>query len=298
MFLKSFVGKIVLSVALVAFALALSALLGELIAPNAYQTLQQALKGSASNSSAILSVKVSQAIQTIGVFLLPALALVWIFYHRKGVTLMLGGKLSWRDFVEAAFLILFTGTLIALTAKFGSLLPWPKSWIEDNAESEKMTLLLMSGKTYADLVLNLTVIAILPAVCEEFFFRGFLQRMLMKWIRDPHLAIFIAAVLFSAIHFDGVMFIPRFLLGALLGYLFYWTGSLWLPIFAHFINNAQYVVSVFVINKMEFKTPVTHDVTAFEVSNLNVFLSIFVVALLLLSIYSRHMSVKDRLVGL
>jgi uncharacterized protein len=92
-------------------------------------------------------------------------------------------------------------------------------------------------------------------------------------------------------HFDAVMFLPRFLLGAMLGYLFYWTGSIWVSAFAHFINNAQYVVSAFIINRMKISSA-AGNIDDLNVSNFNVLLSIVLIVLLLFSIYMRHMNVK------
>jgi membrane protease YdiL (CAAX protease family) len=93
-----------------------------------------------------------------------------------------------------------------------------------------------------DLLLNLLVIAIVPAIGEELLFRGYLQQSFSNWLSNPHVAIIVTAVLFSAIHLHFQAFLPRFILGVLLGYLFYWSGSLWLPILAHFANNAQAVI--------------------------------------------------------
>jgi hypothetical protein len=89
-----------------------------------------------------------------------------------------------------------------------------------------------------DLFFNLLIIAVLPALGEELLFRGYLQQKMCQWIRKPILAIIITAILFSAIHMQFLAFLPRFALGVVLGYLFYWSGSLWLPIIAHFLNNA------------------------------------------------------------
>ena len=82
----------------------------------------------------------------------------------------------------------------------------------------------------------------MPAIGEELIFRGYLQQKLAKRFGDMNASIFLTAFLFSLIHFHFDGLIPRFVLGILLGYLFYWGRSLWLPILAHFVNNAQGVV--------------------------------------------------------
>jgi uncharacterized protein len=102
-----------------------------------------------------------------------------------------------------------------------------------------------------DLLLGLVVIAILPAIGEEFVFRGLFQNELMRASKNIHVAIWFSALIFSTIHFQFYGFLPRLLLGALFGYLYYWSGNLLIPIVAHFINNAFGVVMIYLYqNKM------------------------------------------------
>lgn len=294
---KTIFVKLIMSLSLIALAILATQLISEAIFPNAAETIKALLKSGAKTTPLLdqimLKLKLSQGIQTIGVFLMPSIIIIWILYRRKGVALMFTAKVYWRDFFDTAFLIVFSTTLMVLTARYSQMLPWPQNLINSNVESEKISLLYLSGKLYSDLLLNILIICVIPAFCEEFFFRGFLQRIFMKWIRDPHLAIFLAAVIFSAFHFDAVMFFPRFLLGALLGYLFYWTGSLWVPMVGHFINNAQYVASSFILNRMG-KTPSTNaDANDIPISNFNVIIAVLLMAMLLFTIYARHMSTKE-----
>ena len=290
--------KLILSISIIALSILATLLISEAISPDSIATLQRLLKIQApanpSLQELLLRMKLSQGVQTIGVFLVPALAMVGVLYGRKGISLMLASKVHWRDLFDAVFLVLFSTTIMVLASRYSQLLPWPQKYMEANAQSEKLTNLLLFGTSYFDLTLNLIIVCVIPAFCEEFFFRGFLQRIFMKWIKDPHLCIFLAAVLFSAFHFDAVMFLPRFLLGAMLGYLFYWTGSLWVPMLAHFINNVQYVVSAFILNRMD-KSPATAAGSGgdFEISNFNVIFSLVLIVLLLFSIYMRHMNVRE-----
>jgi hypothetical protein len=93
--------------------------------------------------------------------------------------------------------------------------------------------------------LALTVIAIVPAIGEEFLFRGIVQNLLLNVSRNIHLSIWISAFLFSAIHFQFFGFVPRMLLGALFGYLYFWSGNLLYPIAAHFINNGFTLLMIY-----------------------------------------------------
>ncbi len=95
------------------------------------------------------------------------------------------------------------------------------------------------------LLVGLLVIAVLPAVGEEFVFRGLLQPQLSKSTGNIHLAIWISAFLFSAMHIQFFGLVPRMLLGALFGYLYYWSGNLWVAMLAHFVNNGFSVLMLY-----------------------------------------------------
>jgi uncharacterized protein len=90
--------------------------------------------------------------------------------------------------------------------------------------------------------IGLVVVAIIPGIGEEFLFRGVLQNKILSMTQKPHVAIWTSAIIFSFIHFQFYGFVPRMLLGALFGYLYLWSGTLLVPIFAHFINNAYTLI--------------------------------------------------------
>ncbi len=130
---------------------------------------------------------------------------------------------------------------------------WNQSWtlpqpFEDmfrqiTEQSERvLRQFLVPTENVGMLLFNLLVIAVTPAVCEEFFFRGALQTIMVRWLRNPHVAILITSFVFSAFHGDIYGLLPRFLLGLLLGYLYYYSGSIWVNALVHFVNNAIAVV--------------------------------------------------------
>lgn len=121
-----------------------------------------------------------------------------------------------------------------------------EEWMRQSEESaHSLTLRFLSGMTYSDLLINLLVMAILPALSEEILFRGTFQSLFGE-TRHMHTAIWSCAILFSAIHMQFYGFIPRLVMGAALGYMVAWSGSLWLPIIGHATNNAIAVLSYFV----------------------------------------------------
>jgi membrane protease YdiL (CAAX protease family) len=98
-------------------------------------------------------------------------------------------------------------------------------------------------------ILSVIIIAIIPGIGEELLFRGFLQNIFRKIIQNDHVAVWLAAFFFSFIHFQFYGFIPRFLLGALFGYLYLWSGNLIIPITAHFLNNFVSLFSLYIYQK-------------------------------------------------
>ncbi|MEN7550646.1 CPBP family intramembrane glutamic endopeptidase [Rapidithrix thailandica] len=102
---------------------------------------------------------------------------------------------------------------------------------------KELTLFLTQFDSFGQYLLGLVIVAVIPAIGEELLFRGVLQRLLSRLLKNSHVAIWLTAFLFGAFHFQFYGVIPRMMLGVLFGYLFLWSGNLKLPILAHFINN-------------------------------------------------------------
>ena len=115
---------------------------------------------------------------------------------------------------------------------------------------------VLASPTFSIMLLNLFIIAILPAIGEELFFRGVLQKIFSKLFKSGHIAIWFTAFIFSTIHFQFFGFIPRFILGLVFGYLFFWSGTLWLPVISHFVNNAVPVIMTFIQGIEKVNAPI------------------------------------------
>lgn len=113
----------------------------------------------------------------------------------------------------------------------------------------ELTKHLLTMNTVGALSVNLIMLAVIPAIGEELIFRGCLQRLFNAITQNHHLAIWLTAIIFSAIHMQFYGFIPRMLLGAMFGYLLVWSNSLWLPILAHFVNNATAVITAYIYQR-------------------------------------------------
>jgi len=108
---------------------------------------------------------------------------------------------------------------------------------------------MLNVSNVSGLIINLFMIAGLAAFGEELLFRSLLQPFLIKICKNAHLGIFLASAIFSFIHFEFYGFLPRLVLGLLLGYMFFYSKSIWVPMLMHFANNATAVVIYYLNNK-------------------------------------------------
>lgn len=197
-------------------------------------------------------LKVLLFMNSFGLFVLPPLLFCFIF-RLSILNFFKLKELRTIQLLPVLFLlfVLFL-PILNFTVEWNKLLELP-SWLSDlenwmrNAEdSAKIkTDALLRMNSYTDLLVNILLIGLLPALGEELAFRGVVQQTLIGKSSSPHWGIWGAAFLFSFIHFQFFGFLPRLLLGAFFGYLFFWSKSLWLPILGHFINNAGAVLISF-----------------------------------------------------
>lgn len=132
------------------------------------------------------------------------------------------------------------------TAELPEFLKDFENWAREKEEyARKVTMFLTRFDSTGEFLLAFIVIAVLPAIGEELVFRGLIQNELIKATSKVHISIWFSAILFSAIHVQFFGFVPRVFLGALFGYLYYWSGSLTLAMAAHFANNGIAVVGMY-----------------------------------------------------
>ena len=121
---------------------------------------------------------------------------------------------------------------------FPSFMSSFESWaLLKEKQLESLTLYLVSFENNFEYLIGIIAIAIIPGFCEEYFFRGVLQKNLNLLLKNAHIAILLSSLLFSAFHLQFYGFFPRLFLGVFFGYLFYWSGSLMYPVIAHALNN-------------------------------------------------------------
>jgi uncharacterized protein len=243
-------------------------------------------------------LKYFQIIQSIGFFILPAILAGWFFEGNVQGYL----KLT-RTFSTVVFLIIIAVMFVSLPAvnwiisvnemmKLPEALHGIEQWMKDTEDqAAQLTDAFLTTDTFGGLGINLMLMAIIPAIGEEMLFRGILQRLFSEWFRNVHVAIVFTAFVFAFIHLQFYGILPRMVLGILFGYLFYWSGSLWLPIFAHFLNNGSAVILSFLSSNGIVK----QDWETFGATD-NIFLivgSVLITGLLLFWVY-KNSKEKER----
>ena len=208
----------------------------------------------------VTALKWVQFFQSTAMFLLPPLCVAYLWSQEPMKWLKVSEFQSFKFSGIAILLMLVALPAINLLSYWNQQMTLPafleplEQWMKTSEESAKvLTEQFMHTTTIGGLIINLLLMAVLPAIGEELTFRGVLQRLFQgskvsefQGSRVPHLAIWCSAILFSAIHLQFYGFIPRMLMGALFGYMLIWTGSLWIPILMHFTNNAAAVLLYFV----------------------------------------------------
>lgn len=150
-----------------------------------------------------------------------------------------------RDIGVGILITLVGLPIIQLVFWLNQQLPLPE-WMTAMEEQQGWIVAeVLRMENGVELVMALLVAAVVPAIGEEVLFRGLLQPRFQQWVQNPHLGIWVTAAVFSAIHFQFAGFLPRFLLGAFLGYAFWYSGSLWLPIILHFVYNGVQVIATY-----------------------------------------------------
>ena len=199
-----------------------------------------------------------QFISTLFLFFLPALFYAVVCHKKPSLNLGFKHSVSVPQIIVLLLLVIacmpVVDTLQALTLKF----PWSKATLQQFSSAEvdynKEISVIARMNNISDYIISMIMIAFLPAVFEETFFRGGVQNLLSRWFKMPVPAIIITAIIFSAVHGSYLGFLSRAALGFILGWIYYRTGNIWLNIIAHFFNNAIGVTLLY-FSKVEIHLP-------------------------------------------
>lgn len=229
-------------------------------------------------------MRMMQLISAIGTFLFPALAVAWLCSPDPEAYLCIKRKTDTKILLLVLASMILMSPTITLTALLNKQMVLPsfmapvEAWMQtQEALAEQLTNTLLAGDGLLTFLSNLVVMALMAGITEEFLFRGALQRIIGQWTANHHIVIWSAAILFSAFHLQFYGFLPRMLLGAYFGYLLYWSRNIWIPVFAHFANNAFAVIGMS-DNRLKKNEFITGDISN---ANLLPYSALAVITLLL-----------------
>ena len=214
------------------------------------------LIASLDDPNTINALKTIQLVQQIGIFIIPALLFALLCSTSPLIYLRIKNRPKTFSLIASIIIMIFSIPLINFLAGINESMRLPEflsgleNWMmeaEANAKVITTAFLNMDGRK--DLVINMVIIALIPAIGEELLFRGALQNLVIDWSKNIHLGIWITAILFSAMHMQFYGFLPRMAMGLLFGYLVIWTGSIWIPVFCHFTNNGSAVLYTYLNQK-------------------------------------------------
>ncbi len=223
------------------------------------------------------AVKVVQLVSSMVMFIVPAFVFARIVNKQPVKHLGLKTKFSVSQ-VGLVVAMVFAGFYLSgALAELTNLIPIPA---KAKAMFEKMekayvdqVMVIANMKTFGEYLFSLIVIGLAPAIFEELIFRGAMQQLMVKWTRSAWVGIIITSIIFSAIHFSYYGFLSRLFLGIMMGFMFYYSKSIWLSILAHFLNNGFAVTMMYVLSKqgklskevMDERFPIWYGVAALAV---------------------------------
>jgi len=203
--------------------------------------------GDFSNPRYVAAAKLIQIVGAVGTFIVPAFLFSFLFSGDLFSYYRFKDPISWVPVFLTVGMMVSVIPLINYLAEVNMRMDFPIPSVDGlmrkmESDAENIMRAFTATKSVWGLFVNLFMIGVLAAVGEELIFRGLLQKLFTQIVKNPHLAILLTSLLFSAFHFQFFSFLPRFILGLILGYLMYLGRSIWFPIIAHFVNNAMGVI--------------------------------------------------------
>ena len=226
-------GKLLIFILLLIFGLAFSIVLGTIVTIINGSDLQD-----------LKNLQITQIISGVVGFLMPAVVYAMLVQEKPWIYLGFNKLPIWSLLgIVAMFTII---PFLSLVTDWNDSISFPESMsaIEEQMRSlqarseEVIKLFIGQGSLFSSLM----IVALLAAVSEELLFRSVIQKGLIKLFKNAHVAIIVTALVFSAFHGDFFGFFPRWILGIMLGYMFWMSGSIFPSMLMHFVNNATIVI--------------------------------------------------------
>jgi len=286
-----FTALIILSCGIAVMVLSIA--LGWLIYGVSLTEMQNAIQDT-SNPKNISLLKFFQTFQSIGLFIIPPFIIAWFLDKNPAVFLQYRKRPNFTSIILVSAIVIFSNPLINWLTEINSKLSLPEwmnsieIWMQNSEDqANQITKAFLSTTSITTLLSNIAMMGVLPAIGEELLFRGIVQQLLKRKFGNAHAAIWISAAIFSALHMQFFGFLPRLVLGAMFGYMLEWSGTLWLPIIAHFVNNTISVIAYYLMQQGQIGTDIDKTGTSSDGSFYMVLISLVSLFLLFKALYLR-----------
>ena len=196
------------------------------------------------------AVMMIQGVSTFFMFFLPVYFTALISYRKPGRFIGFSSNINYKQVFILLAILLLTFPLSGALGELNKIIPIPVKWaakfktMEDSRATEEAALININS--FSKYLISLIMIGLLPGIFEEVCFRGGVQNILTRWFKGPWIAIIITAIVFSLVHISYYGFLVRFALGVILGFIFYYSGNIWLSALFHFLYNGLQVTALYV----------------------------------------------------
>lgn len=243
-------------------------------------------------------IRIAQLLSQIFAMLIPALFCIYLFNKDGMGSLNINRRPNVNFVLLSVALIFVIQPIISFTGYYNANMKLPEFMGGIEAKLQEFELAnkllikrLLMETSFSALIANLVIISIITAIVEELLFRGALQQIINKIVPNYHIAVWVTAIIFSAFHMQFYGFVPRVILGAILGYVFIWSGNLWVPIIVHAVNNAFNVI----LYRMYYNTPTYDTLEEIGVGNMWWTTLVSIVLSLIILVYMQHIYNKKTL---
>ncbi|MFZ4798058.1 MAG: CPBP family intramembrane glutamic endopeptidase [Bacteroidia bacterium] len=219
-------------------------------------TFSEIIYNSNTNPQGVMALKLNQALISITIFVVPAFLFCRAIEQNPIRFLQLKHKTKWYNYLFIIILIILALPVSSWLMELNQNFHLPEYYKDfetflrgDEAFAKLQMEAFVNANTISQLLFNIVIVAVIPAITEEVFFRGCLQNFVRRCFYNLHVSVIFTAIIFSAIHGDYFGFLPRFMFGLVLGYAFAYSGNIWVSIVGHFLNNCITIVAYFIAQK-------------------------------------------------
>ena len=196
------------------------------------------------------AVMTIQGVSTFFMFFLPVYFTALISYRKPARFIGFSSNINYKQVLILLAILFLTFPLSGALGELNKIIPIPIKWaakfkaMENSRATEEAALININS--FSKYIISLVMIGLLPGIFEEVCFRAGLQNILTRWFKGPWIAIIITSIIFSLVHISYYGFLVRFALGVILGFIFYYSGNIWLSALFHFLYNGLQVTALYV----------------------------------------------------